>query len=133
MIESDTVFGKIIRGELPSHKIYEDDQTLAFLNIYPSTTGHTLVIPKVAVENVWDLSDEDYQNLMITTKKVARHLREVLGVARIGQKIIGVDVPHAHVHLIPFDDAADYYNRESTDEPDHSRLAELAQKLYFTD
>jgi len=127
----DSIFTKIIRGELPSHKVYEDDQTLAFLSIYPSAPGHTLVIPKTQVESVWDLSDEDYVAVMNTTKKVALRLREVLGTERVGEKVIGLDVPHAHVHLIPFTDAKDYYAFETKDEPDHAALADMAQKLFF--
>ena len=127
----DSIFTKIIRGELPSHKVYEDDQTLAFLSIYPSVPGHTLVIPKTQVESVWDLSDEDYVAIMNTTKKVALRLRDVLGTERVGEKVIGLDVPHAHVHLIPFTDPKDYYAFETKDEPDHEALADMAQKLFF--
>lgn len=127
-----SIFAKIVNGDIPSHKVYEDDKTLAFLDIYAVVNGHTLVIPKRQVEFVWDLDDEDYQALMQTTKKVARRLREVMDTAYVGEKIIGVDVPHAHVHLIPFNDQADLHraNRE-TAEPDHALLAKLAEKLYF--
>ncbi len=129
----DSIFTKIINGEIPSHKVYEDDKTLAFLNIYPSVKGHVLVIPKVQVENVWDLSEDDYVALMTTVKKVALRLKDVIGSERVGEKIIGLDVPHAHVHLVPFTDPADYYARETKDEPDHQALAALAETLYFED
>lgn len=127
-----SIFTKIVTGEIPSHKVYEDDRTLAFLDIYAVVDGHTLVIPKKQVEFVWDLDDEDYLALMTTVKKVALRLREELGVDYVGEKIIGVDVPHAHVHLIPFDNTADLHraNQENS-EPDHEALAALAQKLYF--
>lgn len=128
-MNQDSIFTKIIKGELPSHKIYEDDKTLAFLSIYPSAKGHTLVIPKSQVETLWDLSDEDYQAVMATTKKVALRLREVLGVERVGEKVIGVDVPHAHVHLVPFSDVSEYYAPETTEEPDHATLSEVAKLL----
>lgn len=127
----DSIFTKIIRGDIPSHKVYEDDQTLAFLNIYPSTEGHTLVIPKKQVDQLWDLDDETYQAVMRTTQKVARRLKEVLGTERVGSKVIGVDVPHAHVHLVPFTDPAAYYARETQDEPNHELLAALAERLAF--
>jgi histidine triad (HIT) family protein len=127
----DSLFTKIIKGEIPSHKIYEDDMTLAFLSIYPSTEGHTLVIPKMQVEAVWDLPEENYLAVMNTARKVALHLREVLGVERIGEKVIGLDVPHAHIHLVPFTKPADYYAKETTDEPDHAVLAALAERLRF--
>lgn len=128
----DSIFTKIIRGDIPAHKVYEDDQTLAFLNIYPSTEGHTLVIPKKQVDQVWDLDDETYQAVMRTTQKVALRLKEVLGTERVGSKVIGVDVPHAHVHLVPFTDVADYYAKETKDEPNHEVLAALAERLWFS-
>ena len=127
-----SIFTKIINGELPSHKIYEDERTLAFLNIYPSVKGHTLVIPKKQVEHVWDLEDEDYQAVMMAVKKVALRLRDVLGVERVGEKVIGLDVPHAHVHLVPFNAAEEYYAPETKAEPDHAALAALAEELRFS-
>jgi histidine triad (HIT) family protein len=127
-----SVFTKIINGDIPSHKVYEDEHTLAFLDIYGVINGHTLVIPKKQVEFAWDLEDDDYAYLMSTVKKVALRLREVLNVKYIGEKIIGTDVPHAHVHLIPFDDASQMHraNQENS-EPDHDKLASLAKTLYF--
>jgi histidine triad (HIT) family protein len=128
----DSIFTKIIKGEIPSHKIYEDDQTLAFLDIYPVQPGHTLVIPKKQIEFVWDLPDEDYQALMASTLKVAKHLREILGVKYIGERIVGIDVPHAHVQLIPFNDVAEFKApQDRTVEPNHEALAALAKKLTF--
>ncbi len=125
----DSIFTKIVRGDIPSHKIYEDDKTLAFLNIYPSVPGHTLVIPKRQVEYLWDLPDEDYDAVMRTTKKVALRLKEVLETERVGEKVIGLDVPHAHVHLVPFNSLEEYYAPETKAEPDHEALAALASKL----
>lgn len=127
----DSIFTKIVKGEIPSHKVYEDDKTLAFLSIYPSVKGHTLVIPKTQVDALWDLSDEDYTAVMDTAKKVARRLKEVLGAQRVGVKVIGIDVPHAHVHLVPFTTAEEYYAKETTEEPDHEALAKLAAELAF--
>lgn len=97
-----TIFTKIIQGELPSYKIYEDDRTYAFLDIEPESLGHTLVVPKVEVDRLYDLDDADYAAVMATVKKLARHYEDVLG-QRTLLKVIGTDVPHAHVHLIPFD------------------------------
>jgi histidine triad (HIT) family protein len=128
----DNVFTKIIKGEIPSHKIYEDDRTVAFLDIHPVQSGHTLVVSKSQVEFVWDLPDEDYRAVMATARKVALRLRTVLGVPYVGEQIIGVDVPHAHVHLIPFSAVAEYRNRPDMGaDPDHAALAELAGKLKF--
>ena len=128
---NDSIFTKIINGDLPSHKIYEDEKTLAFLSIYPSVEGHTLVIPKLQVEALWDLPAEEYHAVAETTKKVALRLRTVLGTERIGEKVVGIDVPHAHVHLIPFNTPEQYYTKETTDEPNHEQLASLAERLKF--
>lgn len=127
---ADSIFTKIIKGEIPSFKIYEDDKTLAFLDIHPITEGHTLVIPKKQVEFVWDLDEADYQALMATCKKVARHLREKTGHELVGEKIEGVDVPHTHVHLIPFSDIKDYRNiADQSAEPDFAALEKVARRL----
>lgn len=95
-----SVFTRIVQGELPCYKIYEDERTLAFLDIEPEAPGHTLVIPKVEVDKVYDLSDEDYDAVMHTVKKLSRHFEDVLG-ERMMIKIVGTDVPHAHVHILP--------------------------------
>lgn len=126
----ESIFTKIIKGEIPSHKIYEDDQTFAFLDIHPVTPGHTLVIPKKQVEFLWDLDDETYRAVMATSKKVALRLRDVLAVPYVGVQVVGVDVPHTHVHLIPFNNAAEYHQRaDMSAEPDHAELASLAERL----
>ncbi len=127
---SDTIFTKIIKGEIPSHKIYEDALTLAFLDIHPLQPGHTLVIPKSQIEFVWDLSDADYQAVMATTKLVALHMRHVLQVPYIHSRVVGIDVPHAHVQLIPFSDVSELrVQQDMSVEPDHDELARLADRL----
>ena len=128
----DSIFTKIIKGEIPSHKIYEDDKTLAFLDIHPVSLGHTLVIPKKQTDHLWDLDDEDYQAVMASSKKVANHIKNILNVERVGVKVVGVDVPHAHVHLIPFDQTSQFNSPQDLhSEPDHDALATLAKKLAF--
>lgn len=97
-----SVFSKIVAGEIPCYKIYEDEKTLAFLDIHPETRGHILVIPKVEIDKIYDLPEEDYLALMQSAKKISLHMEKVLGV-RILWKVIGTDVPHAHIHLMPFD------------------------------
>ena len=97
-----SIFTQIINGEIPCYKIYEDDKTLAFLDIHPETRGHTLVVPKKEVDKIYELPDEDYQALMATAKKLSSHLEKVTG-NRIIWKVIGTDVPHAHIHLEPLD------------------------------
>jgi len=126
----DSIFTKIIKGEIPCHKIYEDDKTFAFLDIHPISEGHLLVVPKRQVEFLWDLADEDYVAVMRTTKKLATHLRRVLVVPYVGVKVIGVDVPHAHVHLVPFTTTSEYLKiPDISIEPDHASLAEISEKL----
>ena len=102
-----SVFTKIINGEIPCYKIYEDDKTFAFLDIHPETKGHTLVIPKHQVDKIYDLDDDDYTALMHTVKKLSKHMEEQLGT-RILWKVVGTDVPHAHVHLMPLDKSWQY-------------------------
>lgn len=98
-----SIFTKIIQGEIPCYKIYEDDKTFAFLDIHPESKGHVLVIPKNEVDKIYNLPDEDYQALMVTVKKLSQHMEKQLG-ARTLWKVVGTDVPHAHVHLMPFDE-----------------------------
>lgn len=128
----DSIFTKIIKGEIPCHKVYEDEQVLAFLDIHPVQPGHTLVIPKRQIEFVWLLDDELYSQVMLVAKKVANRLQENLNVKYIGSQVVGVDVPHAHVHLIPFSTTDEFrYMPDMTAEPDHQALAEMARKLAF--
>jgi histidine triad (HIT) family protein len=128
----DSIFTKIIKGEIPCHKVYEDEKTFAFLDIHPIQSGHTLVIPKQQVEFVWDLDGETYAAVMATAQKVAQRMREVLAVPYVGEQIVGTDVPHAHVHLIPFSTTQEFKNTPDRQaEPDHAALAEIAKKLTF--
>lgn len=99
-----SIFMKIINGEIPCYKIYEDDKTMAFLDINPESKGHTLVVPKTEVDKIYDLPDEDYEALMKTVKKLSKNMEEKLG-QRTLWKVIGTDVPHAHVHLLPYDES----------------------------
>lgn len=129
---SDSVFTKIIKGELPSHKIYEDDKTLAFLDISPAQPGHVVVVPKTQVDFVWDLDSEDYQALMATVQKVGRRLREAFpDKKRIGIQVEGLGMKdHAHVNVIPFSTIEEYRHLPDEDaEPDHQALAKMAEKL----
>ena len=126
----ESIFTKIVKGDIPSHKVYEDETVLAFLDIHPVSDGHTLVIPKREVEFVWDLEDDEYQAIMAAAKKIACRMRDTLGVKYVGEKIIGVDVPHAHVQLIPFNAVEEFEKpQDMRREPDHAELAQIAQKL----
>lgn len=129
---ADSVFTKIIKGEIPSHKVYEDDKTFAFLDIHPKQPGHVLVIPKSEVDHLWDLPDEDYNAVMNAAKKVARRIKEVLHPARVGMQVEGTGVPHAHVHVFPFNTVEEFRALQNgTKEADHPALAEMAKKLHF--
>lgn len=96
-----TIFTKIIRGEIPCYKVAEDDNFLAFLDINPVAKGHTLVVPKKEVDYIYDLDDETLAALWLFSKKVAKAVEKVVPCNRIGISVIGLEVPHAHVHLIP--------------------------------
>ena len=123
----DNVFSKIIRGEIPCYKIYEDEKNLAFLDIAPESRGHTLVIPKAEVDKVYELSDEDYDSLFQAVKKVAQRIEKVMG-ARVVVKVVGMDVPHAHVHLMPLDPTWTYGR---TLELSEDEFKEIQEQLKF--
>lgn len=98
---TDSIFTKIIKGEIPCHKIEENEHFIAFLDIMPLKNGHTLVVPKVQVDYIFDLEDQTLGDLMIFAKKVAKKIEAAIPCERIGVAVIGLEVPHAHVHLIP--------------------------------
>lgn len=126
----DSVFTKIIRGEIPCHKIYEDDDTIAFLDIHPSTPGHVLVVPKKQVAYLWEMDEKDYQTLMLAVRKIGKHVREVLKPSYLGISVDGSGVPHVHVHIIPFETAKEFHHMtDQTSEPDHLSLEDMAEKL----
>jgi histidine triad (HIT) family protein len=127
-MKEETIFTKIIKGEIPSYKVYEDEKTFAFLDIFPKAKGHVLVVPKAQVDKFYDLSDEDYEALFATVKKVARRLEEVFGTRTL-VKIIGTDVPHAHVHLFPFDPG--YIGGREPERASDEELAGIAEKIRF--
>jgi len=126
-----SIFTKIINGEIPSHKIYEDERTYAFLDIYPIQPGHTLVIPKKQVEFAWDLDDEDYHAIMATAKKVANKLQEEFPEkSHVAMLIEGIDVAHAHLKIFPFNTDKEFRSIPDTSvEPDHASLAKMAERL----
>lgn len=96
-----TIFSKIISGELPAHVVAENDQFLAFLDIMPLQKGHVLVIPKIEVDFIFDLEDQLLADMMVFAKTVANKIKAVIPCKRIGVAVIGLEVPHAHIHLIP--------------------------------
>lgn len=96
-----SIFTKIINGELPSYKIAEDDKCYAFLDISPLAEGHTLVVPKQEVDYIFDIDDELYTHLYLFAKKVAKAIKQAVPCEKVGMAVIGLDVRHAHIHLVP--------------------------------
>jgi histidine triad (HIT) family protein len=96
-----SIFSKIAKGEIPAYVVAENECCLAFLDIFPLQKGHTLVIPKKEVDYIFDLSDDEYLDMMLFVKEVAEKIKKVIPCNRIGVTVIGLEVPHAHVHLIP--------------------------------
>lgn len=102
-----TIFSKIISGEIPAYKIAEDDKFYAFLDIYPVKKGHTLVIPKIEVDRIFDVPDEYLQGILLFAKPIAKAIEKVTGCDRVNILTIGLEVPHAHIHLIPTNHSGD--------------------------
>lgn len=132
-MQEDTVFTKIIKGQIPCHKVYEDSRVLAFLTIGPIRDGHVLVIPKKQVDSLWDLEDEDYQAVMAASRKVARKVQEVFRPVRVGVHVAGLEVPHAHVHIFPFDTEEDFWQKPGSANNNSEHLALIADKLRLSD
>jgi histidine triad (HIT) family protein len=124
-----SIFTKIIEGEIPCHKIYEDERVIAFLDIHPQQPGHTMVVPKEQIDLLWDLPDDVFTNLWLTSKKIAIHMGKVTG-KRIGVHVEGNGVPHAHVHLVPFTTTDEFLRHpDMSAEPNHDELDQMAKKL----
>jgi histidine triad (HIT) family protein len=124
-----TIFSKIISGEIPCHKIAEDDFFFAFLDIFPLVEGHVLVIPKKEVDYIFDIDDETYAGLMIFAKIVAEGVKKAIPCKKVGVSVIGLEVLHAHVHLIPMNAVSDMnFSREKLN-PSTEQLAETAQRI----
>lgn len=105
-----SIFTKIIQGEIPAYKVAEDEKYLAFLDIFPVAKGHILVIPKKEVDYLFDLSDDDYSGLQLFAKKVAEGLKKAIPCEKVGVLVLGLEVPHAHIHLVPMQNEGDLLN-----------------------
>ena len=113
-----SIFTKIINRDIPAYIVAEDDKHIAFLDIFPNALGHTLVVPKKEVDKIFDLSEQDYLNLMQFSRKVAKAQEKVFtGAKRIGMAVIGLEVPHVHVHLIPLNEMSDMDFRKKMELP----------------
>lgn len=102
-----SIFSKIVSGEIPSHKIAEDDEFLAFLDAFPIAKGHTLVIPKKEVDYIFDLDEETYTRLFLFARRIVPALEKTISCLRVGVSVIGLEVPHVHIHLIPLNSMSD--------------------------
>ena len=121
-----SLFTKIVKGEVPAYKIAEDSQFLAFLDINPNARGHVLCIPKKEVNYIFDLEEEVYQELMRFSRKVALALKKTVNCKRVGMAVVGLEVPHAHVHLIPLNSMSDmdFSNSVKMEDEEFKKLAE---------
>jgi histidine triad (HIT) family protein len=123
-----SIFSRIIARELPAYIVAEDDHHIAFLDINPNALGHTLCVPKKEVDKLFDLDEDSYLNLMHFSHRVATALRQVVSCQRIGLSVIGLEVPHAHVHLIPLNEMADATFQKKIS-PSYEDMKNLAEKI----
>ncbi|WP_108422568.1 HIT family protein [Flagellimonas amoyensis] len=121
-----SIFTKIMNGEIPCHKITEDEDNFAFLDINPNSKGHTLCVPKREVDKIWDLDEESYNKLMSFSRKVAIALEKAVPCKRVGMTVIGLEVPHVHVHLIPLQSMANatFQHKEKLSTAEFEAVAE---------
>lgn len=118
-----SIFSKIVAGEIPCYKVAEDERHLAFLDINPMAPGHTLVIPKQEIDYLFEMADEDYLALELFAKKVAKALKSAIPCARVAEAVLGMEVPHAHIHLVPIRTEADMNFRNKLTIPSEEMVA----------
>ena len=123
-----SIFTKIINGEIPCHKIAEDDNFIAFLDIRPQTEGHTLVVPKVEEDYIFDQPDHILQNMLVFSKPIAKAIEKSVTCKRVGLAVVGLEVPHTHLHLIPISEISDL-GFGSPLEMSQEELAQLAEVI----
>lgn len=121
-----TIFSKIIAGEIPSYKVAEDDHFYAFLDINPITWGHTLVVPKQEEDYIFDIDDKQIGDFMVFAKKVAEAIKKSFPCRKVGMAVLGLEVPHAHIHLIPLKNEGDMDFKNKISNPDPKKMAETA-------
>ena len=124
-----TIFSKIINGEIPCYKIAEDENYFAFLDINPLKAGHTLVVPKKEIDYIFDLDDDKLAGMILFSKKVAAAIRKVVPCNRIGVAILGLEIPHAHIHLVPMDTMEDVNFKNPKLKFSSEEFREIAAKI----
>lgn len=124
-----SIFSKIVNGDIPAHKVAEDSEFLAFLDVSPLVMGHVLVIPKKEIDYIFDIEDDTYAKLMLFAKKVAIGVKKAFPCKKVGVAVIGLEVPHAHIHLIPMNNVSDMNFSKEKLKPSQEDLAEAAAKI----
>ncbi len=124
-----SIFTKIINGEIPAYKVAEDENYFAFLDIFPVAKGHTLVIPKKEVDYIFDLDDETYAGLQQFAKKVALGIKKAIPCEKVGVMVLGLEVPHAHIHLVPMQTEADLLNFSDKKKFTPEEFTEISEKI----
>jgi histidine triad (HIT) family protein len=124
-----SIFSKVISGEIPSHKIAENDHFLAFLDVFPLVRGHILIVPKKETDYIFDVSDVELSGILVFAKKVAHAQKKTIACKRIGIAVIGLEVPHAHVHLVPMNTADDLNFTRPKLKPSREELEETAAAI----
>ncbi|MDE7496272.1 MAG: HIT family protein [Muribaculaceae bacterium] len=124
-----TIFSKIIAGEIPSYKVAENEDFYAFLDINPVNWGHTLVVPKKETDYIFDLSDEDLSAMTLFAKRVAKAIKEAMPCRKVGMAVIGLEVPHAHIHLVPMKSEGDMDFSHKISDPDPEKMKQIAAAI----
>ncbi|WP_373763843.1 HIT family protein [Porphyromonas loveana] len=124
-----TIFSRIMAGEIPCHKIAENDKFFAFLDINPLAAGHTLVVPRKEVDYIFDLDDSELGEMMVFAKQVAGAIGRAIPCIKVGMTVIGLEVPHAHIHLVPMQSEADMHFGRTKLTPSQEELAAIAEKI----
>lgn len=124
-----TIFSRIINGEIPSYKVAEDEKFYAFLDINPIAWGHTLVVPKQETDYIFDIDDKLLGEMMVFTKKVAQAIKKTFPCQKVGMAILGLEVPHAHIHLVPLKNEGDMDFRKKIADPSPEKMKETAAAI----
>lgn len=124
-----TIFSRIIAGEIPCYKVAEDDSFFAFLDINPVNWGHTLVVPKKETDYIFDIDDEELAGMSVFAKRVAKAIRKAIPCRKVGVAVLGLEVPHAHIHLIPINEEGDMDFHKKISNPDPAKMEEIAKSI----
>lgn len=124
-----TIFSRIINGEIPCYKVAENDKFFAFLDINPVNWGHTLIVPKKETDYIFDIDDEDLTEMMVFAKNVAKGIKKAIPCRKVGVTVLGLEVPHAHIHLVPLQKEGDMDFHKKISDPNPARMSELAKAI----